>query len=141
MGKPNQFWGDYSMRRLAIAAVVVACAGLVGSVRADDKASVNGSWKWSAGRGNNVRDLTLKLKLDGDKLTGTVAIGQDELKIEEGTYKDGEVSFKLTIERNGTKRTTKYVGKLSGDSIKGKAEAERNGQKTSRDWEAKRVKD
>jgi len=131
------------MRRLAIAALVVACAGLVGSVCADDKASVNGTWKWSVGRNNNVRDLTLKLKVDGDKLTGTVFVGQgDDLKIEEGTLKDGEVSFKLTIERNGNKRTTKYVGKLSGDSIKGKAESEgRNGQKNSRDWEAKRVKE
>jgi hypothetical protein len=34
--------------------------------------------------------------------------------------------------------TIKYNGKLSGDSIKGKTESERDGQPRSRDWEAKR---
>jgi hypothetical protein len=33
---------------------------------------------------------------------------------------------------------TKYTGKISGDTIKGKSESERDGQPTSRDWVAKR---
>ena len=61
-------------------------------------------------------------------------------KIDDGTYKDGEVSFTVTRERNGNKFTTKYKGKVSGDAIKGKIESERNGQKNERDWEAKREK-
>jgi hypothetical protein len=31
------------------------------------------------------------------------------------------------------------MGKLSGDTIKGKSESERDGQVQSRDWEAKRA--
>ena len=62
-------------------------------------------------------------------------------QIEDATFKDGEVSFKVTRERNGQKFTTKYTGKVSGDTIKGKAESERNGQTNSRDWEAARSKD
>lgn len=34
--------------------------------------------------------------------------------------------------------TIKYSGKVSVDTIKGKAESERDGQPQSRDWEAKR---
>ena len=70
-------------------------------------------------------------------------LGRDnqETPIEDATYKDGEVSFKVTRERNGQKFTTKYHGKVSGDTIKGKAESERQGQAQSRDWEAKRAKD
>jgi hypothetical protein len=50
------------------------------------------------------------------------------------------VTFSVTRERNGQKRTTKYNGKLEGDTIKGKAEFQRDGQTQSRDWEAKRDK-
>jgi hypothetical protein len=32
----------------------------------------------------------------------------------------------------------KYMGKVSGDTIKGKTEFERNGEKQEREWEAKR---
>lgn len=47
----------------------------------------------------------------------------------------------MTRERNGQKRTTKYNGKVSGDTITGKIEFERNGETQSRDWEAKREKE
>ena len=82
----------------------------------------------------------ITLKLDGDKLTGTVKTGDAETKIEDAKYKDGEVSFSVTRERNGNKTTTKYTGTIKGDSFKGKREFDRNGQTTSRDFEAKREK-
>ena len=130
------------MRRLFVAALVVTLAGSVGALRADDKANPTGTWKWTVMRNNQSRETTLKLKLDGDKLTGAM-VGQNgqETPIEDGQFKDGEVSFKVTRERQGNKITTKYSGKLSGDTIKGKIESERNGQPQSRDWEAKRSKD
>jgi hypothetical protein len=85
--------------------------------------------------------MSLKLKLDGDKLTGSIpGRNNTETAIENGTFKDGQVSFSVTRERNNQKVTTKYSGKLDGDTIKGKIEGERNGQATSRDWEAKREK-
>ena len=130
------------MRRLFVTALVVTLVGSVGALRADDKANPTGTWKWTVMRNNQSRETTLKLKLDGDKLTGAM-VGQNgqETPIEDGQFKDGEVSFKVTRERQGNKITTKYSGKLSGDTIKGKIESERNGQPQSRDWEAKRSKD
>lgn len=130
------------MKRLAFAVALVVFAGIVGAASADDKANPTGTWKWSimAG-GGQMREVTLKLKLDGDKLTGAM-LGRNnqETPIEDASFKDGTVSFKVTRERMGQKFTTKYEGKLSGDTIKGKSSFERDGQTMSRDWEAKRDK-
>jgi hypothetical protein len=128
------------MKRLAVAALVVAFAGLVGAARAEDKANPSGTWKWTVNFGGNEREMTLKLKLDGDKLTGALVRGDQETKIEDGKFKDGDVSFKVTRERDGNKFTIKYSGKVSGDTIKGKTEFERDGETRTRDWEAKRAK-
>jgi hypothetical protein len=129
------------MRRLFVTALVVTLAGSFGAARADDKANPTGTWKWTVTRNNQEREMTLKLKLDGDKLTGAM-VGQNnqETPIEDGQFKDGEVTFKVTRERQGNKVTTKYSGKVSGDAIKGKIEFDRNGETQSRDWEAKRAK-
>ena len=130
------------MRRLTAAALVLAAAALVGVARADDKANPTGTWKWTVKFNDQSVDMSLKLKMEGDKLTGTY-VGRDnkETPIEDATYKDGELSFKVTRERNGQKFTVNYTGKVSGDTITGKTEFERDGQKQSRDWEAKRAKD
>jgi hypothetical protein len=132
------FSGDDGMKRLLTAALVLSFVGLA---RADDKANPTGTWKWTVTFNDQTREMTLKLKLDGDKLTGMMVRKDQETPIEDATFKDGEISFKVTRERNGQKFTTKYTGKVSGDTIKGKSESERDGQTQARDWEAKRSKD
>jgi len=129
------------MKRSTCVALVLLISGTAGVSRAADKADPSGTWKWSTTFNNQTRERTLKLKLDGDKLSGTM-LGRDdkEIAIDDGKFKDGEVSFSYTRERNGTKFTTKYKGKLDGDTIKGESETERNGQNMKRDWEAKREK-
>lgn len=129
------------MKRLAMAFSIVALCTLAGVARADDKADPTGTWKWKVGQGDRAREVTLKLKMEGDKLTGAMVGGNNETKIDDGSFKDGEISFSVTRERNGMKSTTKYSGKLSGDTIKGSTESERNGEKRKQDWEAKRSKD
>ena len=121
---------------LAIGLIIPASA-------ADAKANPTGTWKWSqTGQDGQSIESTLKLKLDGDKLTGTVSRRDGgETAIEDGKFKDGEVSFQATRERNGQKFVIKYHGKVEGDTIKGKTEFERNGEARSRDWEAKRAKE
>src|SRR5438094_4407194 len=128
------------MRRLFAAALVVILAGSVGALRADDKPNPTGAWKWTVEFGGQSREMTLKLKLDGDKLTGAMVRGDQETPIEDGKFKDGEVSFKITRERDGQKFTIKYKGKVTGDTIKGKSEFGAEGNTQERDWEAKRAK-
>src|SRR5438132_10821035 len=102
------------MKRLLATTLVMILAGSVGALRADDKANPTGTWKWTVNINNQEREMTLKLKLDGDKLTGSmVGRNNQETPIEEGQYKDGEVSFKVTRERQGNKFTIKYNGKVS----------------------------
>lgn len=127
------------MKRLIGVSVVLVMATWT---QADDKPNPTGTWKWSVERNGQVRETTLKLKLEGDKLTGAI-VGRDgkDTAIEEAKHKDGEISFKVTRERDGQKFTRKYEGKVSGDVIKGKSSSERDGQTQTRDWEAKRVKE
>jgi hypothetical protein len=114
----------------------VAAVGAVG-MAADDP-NPTGTWKWSIDRNGTKIETTLKLKLDGDKLTGQIA-GRDgkDQDIEEATWtKEGEVKFSVTRERNGQKTTTKYAGKVAGDAITGTAAT---GDR-SREWKAERAK-
>ncbi|MCI0462708.1 MAG: hypothetical protein L0Z62_37645 [Gemmataceae bacterium] len=131
-------------RRVSLGVALAMCLGLcawTAGVRADDKPNPTGTWKWTVTFNDQSRDFTLKLKLDGDKLTGAME-GRDgqEIPIMDAKYKDGEMSFSVTRERQGQKFTTKYQGKVTGDTIKGKAESDFGGQTRTRDWEAKRSK-
>lgn len=82
------------------------------------------------GRGGAPQELTMALKQDGEKLTGTVngfAFGgqpSQPIEIKEGTIKDGTVSFKVVQDFNGNEFTTVYTGKLEGDKITGTREAQ-----------------
>ena len=104
-------------------------------------ADPTGTWKWSTTFNNKTREQTLKLKLEGDKLTGAL-VGQNnqETAIADATFKDDTVAFTVTREQGGNKIISKYNGKLDGDTIKGKIESDRGGKTNSRDWEAKREK-
>lgn len=129
------------MKRSVCLSLVVAFVGLSAVAQAADKADPTGTWKWSTTRGDKVRETTLKLKLEGDKLSGVVVGRNDmETKIDDATFKDNEISFSVTREFNNNKFTTKYKGKLDGDTIKGKQTSERDGKKNEADWEAKREK-
>lgn len=111
----------------------------------DKAANPTGSWSWtSPGRnGGPERKMTLDLKVDGEKVTGSLTSpGRDgqtnKTEIADCKLKDSDISFTVTREFNGNKMVTKYNGKVTADSIKGKIESERNGETQSRDWEAKR---
>ena len=126
-------------RHIALATIGLLSLVLVNVAQAAEDPT--GTWKWSVTRGDQTFEQTLKLKLDGDKLTGAM-VGRDnqETAIDEASFKENVVTFKVTRERNGQKFTTKYNGMVKGDEIKGKTESERDGKTNSRDWVAKRSK-
>jgi len=125
---------------IQLAACLALAVGFAATASAQDKKNnVTGTWKSSnTNQNGQVRETTFKLKAEGEKLTGTMSGRQNETAIEEGTIKGEEVSFKVTREFNGNKVTAKYTGKLSGDTIKGKSESQRDGQPQTRDWVAKK---
>ena len=131
------------MRQLSVAAFVLVIVAVAGIALAADAPNPTGTWKWTTTFGQREMTQTLKLKLEGDKLTGAlVGRNAQETKIDDANYKDGAISFSVTHERNGQKRTVKYSGQVSGDTIKGKIESPgREGKTTTRDWEAKRAEE
>ena len=105
----------------------------------DKKIDLNGSWKSSfTNQQGQARETVFKLKVEEGKLSGTVSGRNGETAIEDAKIAGDDVSFSVTREFNGNKVVVKYSGKVSGDTIKGKSESQRDGQPQSRDWEAKR---
>ena len=101
--------------------------------------SATGTWKWVlVTAGGDSIDLSLKLKQDGDKLSGVVVLGDNEAPIADGQIKDNQISLKVTREQDGKTQTSKFQGKLDGDSIKGKIDSDWSGENHTYDWNAKR---
>ena len=89
-------------------------------------ADVSGKWTFEqAGRqGGTPRQVTITLKADGAKLTGSVpGMGRGGAdvppsEITDGTVDGNKVSFSVTREFNGNKMVTEYEGTVTGDEMK-----------------------
>jgi len=131
---------------VAVGIVALLALGAVAQAQ-EKKINPTGKWSWSSpGRdGGPGRTNTLTLKLEGEKLTGKMSSpgrGDQparETEITEAKLKGADISFTVVREFGGNKMVSKYNGKITADTIKGKIEFERNGEAQSRDWEAKRV--
>jgi hypothetical protein len=90
-------------------------------------ADVTGKWTYEQpGRnGAQGRPMTITLKADGAKLTGSIpgfARGGGEAppatEISNGKVDGNNVSFEVTRDFNGNSMTTKYEGTMNGDELK-----------------------
>jgi hypothetical protein len=128
-----------SRRHFFVSCALAILLGGVGQAAA--AADATGIWKWKVtGQNDREVELTLDLKQEGEKLSGTITRGSAgrNIDIAKGVIQGDEMSFETTIERNGNMVTNKYKGKLAGDTIKGTIE--RGRQNRARDWLAKREK-
>ncbi|MFM8271751.1 MAG: hypothetical protein ACKODX_05390 [Gemmata sp.] len=127
------------MLKFALTAIALAL-GAASSVGAADTETPAGTWKWTGKVGKKDVDQVLKLELKEGKLTGTLSGGKFDLKVEEGTFKDGEVTITATGEFKGEKVVAKLSGKLTGDTIKGTATIDTKGKTKGKPeaWEARR---
>jgi hypothetical protein len=124
------------MKRLTGAIILLTAFVGVASAVEDP----TGTWKSTVMFGKKSQEVTIKLKVEGDKLVGTIGGGSRDAPITDGTFKDDKVSFSVIREQKGEKLTQKYTGTVSGDTITGKIDTERGGKSRSTDWEAKRQK-
>ena len=135
--------------RRILAALIAVCFTTAAAFAAS--ASPAGTWKYSqpARGGGQPVERTLTLEFKGGTLTGTLKgadMGQYQIPdtaISDASFTNGTIAFSVErAGRDGTKRVSKYSGKLEGDSIKGTVESPGRGggaaQKT--DWVATRAK-
>jgi hypothetical protein len=107
-----------------------------------DPVKVDGTWTWTY-KTREGQDATAKLKLkqDGEKVTGTyIARAGQEDPVENGKLKGDEITFDVNRDVNGQKMKFAYKGKVEGDTITGKITFGRD-RPTPHDWEAKRAKE
>ena len=146
-------------RNVTTALLALALAGLTfHAVAESTELAINppGTWKLTTGT-NAASPQTLKLKLEGEKVTGTLSrqAGDkvEQLPIENGMLTGSAITFgthsyavsyiKNVRQPTDTNKVSisKYQGTISGDTIKGKVERHSfmGGDRTL-DWQAKRVR-
>ena len=102
--------------------------------------SVNGTWAGEVQGGRGPQQITLTLKADGGKLTGTLAGGRGgEVTIEEGTISGNALKFKSKQQGRGGQITFNWTGTPKGDEIAFSRVAE-GGQGQAQDFTLKRQK-
>jgi hypothetical protein len=143
-----------------VLALIVAVAAWTSNARAADEAvAINptGAWKVTfTPKSKSPFEPTLKLKLEGDKLTGTLSQldrrQTNEVAIEDAKLTGAQVSFTtrqtMLFYLNGVAQpsdqdlvtVSKFQGTISDETIKGKVEKHFIGNVHLLQWEAKRVK-
>ena len=132
----------------SLALTLALTGSVLRATAGDDKSTADptGTWKVTlsgTNTQNRPSENTLKFKLNGDTLTGTLsrasAVNGAAMtwEIKEAKVQGGEISFKVM---NGAVISS-YQGKISGDTIKGTLKTESSGNTATRDWEAKRSKE
>ena len=97
--------------------------------------------KWTAemaGRNGNTRQVTMNLKVDGAKLTGTIGGARGDTDITDGKVDGDEISFSVVREFNGNQMKLNYKGKVTDNEIHFTVQRE-GGEGEGRQFTAKRA--
>ncbi len=81
-------------------------------------ADVAGSWAVTVDSPNGPLEVTLTLKQDGDKLTGTVVSQMGEAPIT-GTIKDNTITFTMSMDAGGQNMVIVYKATVDGAKMAG----------------------
>jgi len=128
------------MRRLTMVALCVAFAGFAA---ADDKKAGDpaGTWACESDINGQKRASTLTLKRDGDTFAGTMVwLDLTESSLTDVSHGGRSLMFSAVREWEGHKFTVRYTARIEGDTIKGKAAADFEGETRTVGFEAKRAK-
>jgi hypothetical protein len=105
------------------------------AIAASAQTSVAGDWDGSFNTPGGARPFKLILKVDGEKLSGTVKRASGDVPLT-GTIKGDVINFSYTINYGGNDLTLIYSGKVAGDSMSGTVSFGGNAEET---WTAKRA--
>jgi hypothetical protein len=130
------------MRAILSLALALGVGGLAGAA-AEPAADPVGTWKCTYEIGGQQRTSTLKIKKDGDKLTGTMSWpDQDETELKDLKREDDTLTFSAVRKLPGMEDgiPIDYKVTIDGDELKGKGSSEFGGNKVEWDIEGKREK-
>ena len=86
---------------------------------ASSAAAITGMWKLAYTTENGLtREATLDLKLEGDRLSGTLVSDRGTAQVETGKVCGEDVSFSLLRLGNGDEITVNFWGKVEGATMK-----------------------
>lgn len=99
---------------------------------------VDGKWAGEVQGGRGPQQVTITLKADGDKLTGSVTGGRGgEVAIKDGTISGSTIKFKTTQMGRGGEINLSWSGTVKGDEI-AMTRAVEGGQGQSQEFTLKR---
>jgi hypothetical protein len=120
--------GPLELKRAALVATAPPASATAPATAGDP---ISGDWDASADAQGTAIPFTLKLKLEGDKVTGTSDSPQGSAPLSKGTYVAGKISFSLetpngAIGLTGTVKDGKIVGEFDfAGQMTGKWEAKK----------------
>lgn len=122
--------------------------GQTGTAKVEGKRVVEaiaakGTWKFSISTddGQSMEPI-VKIEEAGDKVEGTFqGIDGTEVKLADGSYKDNELKFAVTLDFGGQELIAKFDGKVSAEGYKGKVDYDIGGQTGTLDVTGERVKE
>ena len=124
-----------------LSAALLLVLGLGGFAGAQEKADPVGTWKCEYQIGEQKRTSTLTIKMDGDKLAGTMSWpDQKETNLKDVKLKDADLTFSAERVLGDNKFNVEYKFTITGDKLKGKGAVETGGEKREFDIEGKREK-
>jgi len=117
--------------RIGLLTVLLFVPGL-----ASAQTSVAGNWDVTINSPQGANTSLVVFKQDGDKVSGVLKGRGGELPFEGGTLTGNDLKFSFTINTQGMALPITLTGKVSGDTMTGKADF---GGFAEGDWTAKRA--
>src|SRR5262245_38259629 len=117
--------------------------GSAAIVSAQQKVDPIGTWQLHVNRpGRPANDPLLRLEKAGDKIVGVLTDPQGRsTPVKDVELKGDELSFKITVKREGQELTVNYKAKITGDTLKGNLSLSAFGQLRNIVFEGKRKED
>ena len=105
--------------RAGLAAGLLLMLGIAGAASAAAGADVVGAWTLSYTTRDGVKlESTLSVKMEGDKLTGTISSARGSVALNEITVKGDDIAFAIIRVGFGDTIRLDYTGKITGDTMK-----------------------
>jgi len=123
---------------LAAVAFCLVATPLMADETATTATDPSGTFSWTQDYGQGEADHCLVLNADGDDLTGIYCSGDLCVPLQDGKIEDGEFSFKIELDIDGTTIEVVTTGKVEGDKLTGVSTIDDGGDGQESDLQAER---